>query len=145
MERHRAHARDPDGTESLVDALSRSFAELHAGLREEREQRRVDVEHLAQSVVARVDECQASVDDEQVQRLERGGNAETRWGGRIRLQEKVDGERGVRGRMAELGTIIDAAARRQETHDDVSDGGVDGDRRHQGGAQRREGGAGGGG
>jgi hypothetical protein len=36
-----------------IDALGRTFTELHGGLREEREQRRVDIEHLAQSVVGR--------------------------------------------------------------------------------------------
>ena len=116
-----AHVRETQmELKASVDALSRSFAELHAGLREEREQRRVDVEHLAQSVVARVDECQASVDDERVQRLEREAATLKRVGEDvIRLQEKVDGERGVReAAMAELGTIIDAVARRQETHDD---------------------------
>ena len=116
-----AHVRETQmELKASVDALSRSFAELHAGLREEREQRRVDVEHLAQSVVARVDECQASVDDERVQRLEREAATLKRVGEDvIRLQEKVDGERGVReAAMAELGTIIDAVVRRQETHDD---------------------------
>ena len=59
------------GVKSTLDTLASSLAELHAGLREEREQRRVDVEHLASSVVAKVDECASAVDDERVDRLRR--------------------------------------------------------------------------
>mmetsp|Transcript_7855 Transcript_7855/g.26087 ORF Transcript_7855/g.26087 Transcript_7855/m.26087 type:complete len:293 (-) Transcript_7855:597-1475(-) len=85
------------GLKAQVDALSRTFAELHNGLREEREQRRVDVEHLAQNVVAKVEECKAGLDDERVNRLEREAETLKRVGEEMfRLQEKVDNERGQR-------------------------------------------------
>jgi hypothetical protein len=117
-----AHVREAQlELKASVEALSRAFAELHAGLREEREQRRVDVEHLAQSVVAKVDECQASVDDERVQRLEREAATLKRVGEDVfRLQEKVDGERGVReAAVAQLGSELRSLATRAETHDDT--------------------------
>ena len=116
-----AHMREMHlGLKASMDALSRSFAELHGGLREEREQRRVDVEHLAQSVVAKVDECQAGIDDERVNRLDREAQTLKRVGEDIfRLQEKVDTERGVReASVAQLSSELTAVTRRKDTHDD---------------------------
>ena len=40
-----------------MDALSRSFTELNSGLREEREQRNVQVEQLAQRLMLKVSVC----------------------------------------------------------------------------------------
>ena len=116
-----AHVREmQQGLKASIDALTRSFAELHQGLREEREQRRVDVEHLAQSVVAKVDECQTGIDDERVERLEREANTLKRVGEDIfRLQEKVDAERVARETgVNALRTQLDDVVRRADTHDD---------------------------
>lgn len=116
-----AHMREIQlGLKASIDALSRTFAELHGGLREEREQRRVDVEHLAQSVVAKVDECQAGIDDERVHRLEREAQTLKRVGEDIyRLSEKVDTERGAReASVAQLATELASVTRRADTHDD---------------------------
>ncbi|EEH57742.1 uncharacterized protein MICPUCDRAFT_16280 [Micromonas pusilla CCMP1545] len=97
------------GVKSTLDTLASSLAELHAGLREEREQRRVDVEHLASSVVAKVDECASAVDDERVDRLRREAATLRRVGEDVlRLQEKVDGERSVR--EAALADVSSAVA-----------------------------------
>jgi Skp family chaperone for outer membrane proteins len=116
-----AHVREmQQGLKASIDALTRSFAELHQGLREEREQRRVDVEHLAQSVVAKVDECQTSIDDERVERLEREANTLKRVGEDIfKLQEKVDVERAAReGGVNALREQLEGITRRADTHDD---------------------------
>ena len=51
--------------------MSRTFAELHGQMREEKEQRRVDLEHLTQTIGAKVEEAHSGLDDERVARLER--------------------------------------------------------------------------
>lgn len=45
-------------TRASIEALTRSVAELQSALREEREQRRTDLERLAASVVTRMDDLQ---------------------------------------------------------------------------------------
>jgi len=97
-EKHQMQMREMQmGLKASIDALSRTFAELHNGLREEKEQRRVDNEHLLQSVMQRIDETQAGLDDERVARLEREAQTLKRVGEDIfRVQEKVDAERVAR-------------------------------------------------
>jgi len=80
-----------------IDALSRTFADLHNTLREEKEQRRVDIEHVLSTLLHKVDETQAGLDDERVARLEREAQSLKRVGEDIfRLQEKLDLERVTR-------------------------------------------------
>lgn len=62
---------NPPNPQASIDALSRTFAELHGQLREEKEQRRVDLEHLTQTIGAKVEEAHSGLDDERVARLER--------------------------------------------------------------------------
>ena len=81
------------GLKASLDSLSRTFAELHNGLKQESEQRRMDIEHLAQGVAAKLDETRQAIDDEKVSRLEREAQILKRTGEDIfRLQEKIDGE-----------------------------------------------------
>ena len=81
-----------------VDLLTKTVAELREGLREERKQRREDVERLAEHVAERVEECQSGIDDERVARLEREARATLKRVGEdvLRISEKVDDERSAR-------------------------------------------------
>ena len=77
-----------------IDALSRSFAELHGALREEKESRLKDMEQLAITVASKVEEVQGSVDDERVNRLEREAQTLKRIGDDVfKCQEKIDVQR----------------------------------------------------
>eukprot|EP00238_Polyblepharides_amylifera_P004437 CAMPEP_0196578060 /NCGR_PEP_ID=MMETSP1081-20130531/7035_1 /TAXON_ID=36882 /ORGANISM="Pyramimonas amylifera, Strain CCMP720" /LENGTH=261 /DNA_ID=CAMNT_0041897169 /DNA_START=335 /DNA_END=1120 /DNA_ORIENTATION=+ len=77
-----------------IDALSRTFAELHQHLREEKDQRQQDLEHATHTLLAKVDDTQAALDDERVARLEREAHTLKRVGEDIfRVQEKLDMER----------------------------------------------------
>lgn len=97
-EKHNAQMREMQmSLNASIDALSRTFADLHAGLREEKEQRRADVEHILQTTLVKVDETQAALDDERVARLEREAQTLKRVGEDIfRTQEKIDMERVTR-------------------------------------------------
>lgn len=54
-EKHQSQMREMQmGVNASIDALSRSFAELASGLREEKEQRRADIEHVLQTLVVKV-------------------------------------------------------------------------------------------
>lgn len=77
-----------------IDALSRSFAELHGALREEKESRMKDMEQLALTLASKVEEVQGSVDDERVNRLEREAQTLKRIGDDVfKCQEKIDIQR----------------------------------------------------
>lgn len=76
---------------SSMDVLKKSIATLTQGLREERTQRRMDVEKLAELVVEKLGECQSGIDDERVQRLEREAVTLKRVGEDVlRISSKVD-------------------------------------------------------
>ena len=76
---------------SSMDVLKKSIATLTQGLREERTQRRMDVEKLAELVVEKLGECQSGIDDERVQRLEREAVKLKRVGEDVlRISSKVD-------------------------------------------------------
>ena len=82
------------GLKASIDALGRSFAELHGALREEREQRAKDMEQLAVTLAAKVEEVAGSVDDERVARLEREAQTLKRVGEDILgCQERVEAVR----------------------------------------------------
>lgn len=58
-ERFSLHMREVQtGIKASIDSLSRTFAELHNSLREERDMRRHDQQQLEQQLLARVDEVQ---------------------------------------------------------------------------------------
>jgi len=87
-----------------VDGLSRTMQDLHTIIKEEREQRRSDIEHLAGSLVNKVNECVAALDEERISRMD----AESKILKQIatdvfRVQEKIDTEKGTR--EAELATL----------------------------------------
>ena len=46
-----------------IDSLSNRMQDLHSIIREEREQRRNDIEHLATSLVGKVNECVQALDE----------------------------------------------------------------------------------
>ena len=80
-----------------VGALSRSFAELNTGLREEREQRGVQMDQLSQRLSLKIDECKAGIEDERVARLEREAQTLKRVGEDVlRLQERIETEKSNR-------------------------------------------------
>eukprot|EP00898_Chlorokybus_atmophyticus_P004769 jgi/Chlat1/5293/Chrsp35S05195 len=128
QERLAAQARDTaTGLRAAVDSVGRQCGEVSAALREEREQRRADMEHLAQSivsklkgVVAQVEETHAAVEDERVARLEREAVVLKRVGEDVlRVQEKVDAERVAREAAvakvaSEVGESLAARARADE-------------------------------
>ena len=93
-----------------MDVLRKTVAELHEGLREERKQRREDVERLAEHVVERVEECQSGIDDERVARLEREALTLKRVGEDVlRIAGKVDEEGAARERgVGALRSDLDA-------------------------------------
>ena len=106
-----AHVREMQQGLASIDALTRSFAELHQGLREEREQRRVDVEHLAQSVVAKVDECKPH--RRRASRADWNGGQHAEAGRRGHLQAPGEGGRRA-GRARDRGQrVANAAGRRR--------------------------------
>ena len=81
------------GLHKSLDALGQTLGELRSAHRQEAEQRRVDIEHLAQGVAAKIDETREAVDDEKVARLEREAQILKRTGEDVfRLQEKIDSE-----------------------------------------------------
>ena len=81
------------GLHKSLDALGQALGELRSAHRQEAEQRRVDIEHLAQGVAAKIDETREAVDDEKVARLEREAQILKRTGEDVfRLQEKIDSE-----------------------------------------------------
>jgi len=87
-----------------VDGLSRTMQDLHTIIKEEREQRRSDIEHLAGSLVNKVNECVAALDEERISRMD----AESKILKQIatdvfRVQEKIDTEKAAR--EAELATL----------------------------------------
>ncbi|GBF88940.1 SF-assemblin [Raphidocelis subcapitata] len=87
-----------------VEGLARTLQDLHAVVKEEREQRRGDVEHLAATLVGKVNECVAALDEERVSRVEAETKTVRQVGADLlRLQERVDAEKGAR--EAELGQL----------------------------------------
>lgn len=93
-----------------LEGLSRTVQDLHSIIKEEREQRRSDIEHLATSLVSKVNECVTALEEERIQRMDAHGIALKRFGEDIfRVQEKIDGEKTIR--EAELAQL------RSEIHD----------------------------
>lgn len=82
------------GLKASIDALSRSFAELHSALRDEKESRVKDMEQLAITISSKIDEVQSNIDDERVSRLERESQTLKRIGDDVfKCQEKIDLQR----------------------------------------------------
>lgn len=104
-----------------VDLLRKTVSELHEGLREERKQRREDVERLAEHVVERVEECASGIDDERVARLEREALTLKRVGEDVlRISEKVDDERSTRETcVASIASDLDALRSRETNESDA--------------------------
>lgn len=97
-ERFSAQTKETQKTlKASVDALSRSFSELNSSLREEREQRSIQMDQLAQRLMLKIDETKASLEDERVSRLEREAQTLKRVGEDIfRLQERIEKEKSNR-------------------------------------------------
>lgn len=73
-------------------ATRRAADEAAAALRDERDARHGEMRTLAATVSARLDELQASIDDERIARLEREGKLLDKVGrDMLRLHERVDG------------------------------------------------------
>lgn len=73
-------------------ATRRAADEAAAALRDERDARHGEMRALAATVSARLDELQASIDDERIARLEREGKLLDKVGrDMLRLHERVDG------------------------------------------------------
>mmetsp|Transcript_6999 Transcript_6999/g.11898 ORF Transcript_6999/g.11898 Transcript_6999/m.11898 type:complete len:262 (-) Transcript_6999:715-1500(-) len=93
-----------------IDSLSNRIQDLHSLVREEREQRRNDIEHLATSLVAKVNECVGALDEERnLRQTEQTGSIKRFGEDLITLQQRIDAEK--MGREAELNTL------RGEIHD----------------------------
>ncbi|KAI8470508.1 MAG: striated microtubule associated system I fiber component [Monoraphidium minutum] len=87
-----------------VEGLARTLQDLHGIVKEEREQRRQDIEHLAGTLVGKVNECVAALDEERVGRVESETKVVRQVGADLlRLQERLEGEKGAR--EAELGSL----------------------------------------
>lgn len=85
------------GIKASIDALARTFSELHTSLREERELRRSDMQRLADDVQLKLEETQAALDDERVARLERECSTLKKIGEDVfRMQESIETERATR-------------------------------------------------
>ena len=124
-----------------VDLLTKTVAELREGLREERKQRREDVERLAEHVAERVEECQSGIDDERVARLEREALTLKRVGEDVlRISEKVDDERSAREEhVGAVRSDLDAVKAKDTAEADAFESLVlSGPRRDQKRAERRE-------
>ncbi|KAF8061372.1 SF-assemblin [Scenedesmus sp. PABB004] len=80
-----------------LEGLARTVQDLHAIIKEEREQRRADIEHLAGSLVSKVNECVAAIDEERVARVEMETKTVRQVGqDLVRLQERLEGEKAAR-------------------------------------------------
>lgn len=87
-----------------VEGLARTLQDLHAIVKEEREQRRQDVEHLAATLVGKVNECVSALDEERVSRVECETKTVRQVGADLlRLQERLEGEKAAR--ESELGQL----------------------------------------
>ena len=103
-----------------MDILQKQFHEIREGLREERTQRRIDVEQLGELVVERVEAVEASIDDERVARLERETVVLKRVGEDVwKISEKVDEESAHREKGLEM--IQSDIARLQDKESTASD------------------------
>mmetsp|Transcript_27178 Transcript_27178/g.69192 ORF Transcript_27178/g.69192 Transcript_27178/m.69192 type:complete len:278 (-) Transcript_27178:593-1426(-) len=95
---------------SAVESLSSRVQDLHALIREEREQRRNDIEHLATSLVGKVNECVSALDEERTARVHEQSIGLKRFGEDLMtLQQRLDAEK--LSRDAEVGGL------RTEIHD----------------------------
>jgi len=98
QEAHHQQMRDIQmSMNASVDALSRTLADLHRELQEEKEHRRMDSERLLATLLGKVDEAQGAVEEERAVRIDRETQNLKRVGEDIfRVQEKVDVERCTR-------------------------------------------------
>lgn len=80
-----------------LEGLARTVQDLHSIIKEEREQRRADIEHLAGSLVNKVNECVAAIDEERVARVEMETKTVRQVGqDLLRLQERLETEKTAR-------------------------------------------------
>ncbi|KAG1677714.1 hypothetical protein FOA52_001026 [Chlamydomonas sp. UWO 241] len=88
------HAEVQGSLKQGIESLSNRMQDLHAIVREEREQRRSDVEHLATSLVSKVNECVSALDEERNNRVQDQSISLKRFGeDLIGLQSRLDQER----------------------------------------------------
>ncbi|MEW5301329.1 MAG: hypothetical protein WDW36_004194 [Sanguina aurantia] len=93
-----------------VESLTARVSDLHQVVKEEREQRRNDIEHLATNLVGKVNECVAALDDERNSRVQEQHLGLKRVGeDLLGLQQKVDVER--------IARETEVSSLRQEVHD----------------------------
>lgn len=95
---------------SAVDSLNQRITDLHALVRDEREARRNDIEHLATSLVGKVNECVAAIDEERNSRVQEQTVSLKRVGEDLVLvSQRLESEKSTRE--------SEVAALRSEVHD----------------------------
>ncbi|GAX74372.1 hypothetical protein CEUSTIGMA_g1820.t1 [Chlamydomonas eustigma] len=91
------HAELQNSLKQAVESLSNRMQDLHAIVREEREQRRNDIEHLATSLVGKVNECVQALDEERNSRIQEQSISLKRFGeDLLTIQQRVDQEKLVK-------------------------------------------------
>lgn len=93
---------------SGLEGLSRTVQDLHAIIKEERDQRRADIEHLASQLVNKVNECVGALDEERAVRMDLEAKLVKQVGQDMyRVQEKIEAEKTMREQeLAQLRTEI---------------------------------------
>mmetsp|Transcript_13822 Transcript_13822/g.24301 ORF Transcript_13822/g.24301 Transcript_13822/m.24301 type:complete len:265 (-) Transcript_13822:549-1343(-) len=82
---------------SAVDSMNQRITDLHALVRDERESRRSDIEHLATSLVSKVNECVSALDEERNARLQEQTLSMKRVGEDLMIvQQKIEVEKSAR-------------------------------------------------
>lgn len=95
---------------SAVESLNQRVTDLHGLVRDERDSRRSDIEHLATSLVGKVNECVGALDDERNSRVQEQTMSMKRVGEDLVLvSQRLEAEKAAR--EAELGAL------RSEVHD----------------------------
>lgn len=94
-----------------VESLSNRVQDLHSLIREEREQRRSDIEHLATSLVGKVNECVQALDEERNSRVQEQAISLKRFGeDLITISQRVDQEKMMReGELSSLRSEVHEA------------------------------------
>ncbi|PNW80868.1 hypothetical protein CHLRE_07g332950v5 [Chlamydomonas reinhardtii] len=97
---------------SAVESLNQRITDLHALVRDERESRRSDIEHLATSLVGKVNECVAAIDEERNGRVQEQTVSMKRVGEDLMLlSQRLDTEKNTRD--------SEVSALRAEVHDAI--------------------------
>ena len=106
--------------------LETELQDLHSIIREEREQRRNDIEHLATSLVGKVNECVMALDEERNSRMQDQAVSLKRFGeDLVTIQHKVEQEKATReSEMSNLRSEIHEALGNRNLSDEQFKGSV---------------------